>query len=143
RAQGSHIRCEIAELAMRKPKRIRGFASAPGWIVENVTIGHRHKQLFIIRACAPTERRPRQVRQVADRQWLWMPAVPPIRVQIAERSMLPPGLGRLLQIYEGVVVPADQRHPRRGAGTNIKRDPGTREDSGFALEGMVCVVTPV
>src|SRR6185369_9546133 len=92
---------------------------------------------------APAYCRSHQEREITHCQRLGMSAIPPIGIQEADCSMFASGRRGLTQIRKGVVMPADQSHPRRGARTNVKRDFGAREAVGFAVEWMTLLISPV
>ena len=65
---------------------------------------------------------PARHRPVTHRQRLRMAAIAPIGDQIADGAVFAPGFGGGAQIGQRIVMPANQRLPRRSAGADVKWD---------------------
>src|SRR5437660_6489359 len=128
---------------MGQTERQRRLRHSPGRLVKNVAAEHRPEQLLIERSRAPTYRRAEQIGQVTDRQRLRMTAITPVRIEETYRAVFSAGVSRLPQIRKGIIMPANQRHPGRGAGADIKRHFRFREQGGLAFEWMIGFVAPV
>src|SRR5258708_689924 len=72
-----------------------------------------------------------------------MTAVAPIGDEIADRAVFVSGFGCCTQIGERVVMFANERLPRRSAGTDVEWNLCLRELRGFQRKRMICFVTPV
>src|SRR5438309_1034731 len=72
-----------------------------------------------------------------------MASIAPVGVQISQGTVLATRIGCQAQIRERVVMAADQSHPCRRAGTNVKRHFGSRELARFLFERMIGFVSPV
>ena len=72
-----------------------------------------------------------------------MAAVAPVGDEITDGAELPAGLRRRAKIGQRVVVPADERLPGRGSGTDVKGNRRLRELRRFLFKRVICLVAPV
>src|SRR5690348_4552706 len=106
---------------MGKSQSMRSLANASGRILEYVPVGNRDEKRFVKTLGTPAHSSAQKIGQVTDSQRLRMTAITPIRIQVANRSMLLTNLRRKVQIWEAIVMASNQGHPRGRSGADIKR----------------------
>src|SRR6266850_1079969 len=107
RSEWAYIGSKIIEFAMGETEGKSGFCCALSRITEDIATEDRDQKRFIKRARTPTDRRADEVRQVTHCQRLWMAAVTPVGIEIAQRPVFSTGIRRMAQIGKCGVMPAD------------------------------------
>src|SRR5258708_21405524 len=72
-----------------------------------------------------------------------MAPIAPVGDEVTGSAVFPSGAGGGAKVRQGVIMTTDERHPRRGAGTNVKGHAGFRKAPRLFADWMVRLVPPI